>query len=171
MPGQEGVAGLRIGRLAPDDWPLARSLRLAALAADPEGFGGSYARDAALTGQQWRDDVERDLWMVARDQDGTPAGLAVLYPHDTFPDGAPQLGSMWVAPQWRGRGVARRLVTTITAEARRLGADALGLWVTAGNEQARGVYAKLGFHLTGAMKPAPRDPAVAMHRMLRRIDP
>jgi GNAT superfamily N-acetyltransferase len=95
----------------------------------------------------------------------------VFYPDDIFPDGAPQLGAMWVDPVYRRRGVARVLAAAVEEAAREVGAGAVGLWVTAGNDRARDMYAHLGYALTGATKPAPRDPAVAMHRMIKRITP
>ena len=79
----------------------------------------------------------------------------------SFPDGAPQLGSMWVDPGYRRRGVAGALAAAVEDAARRSGADAIGLWVTAGNDQVD-VYTRLGYALTGATNPAPRDPAVGV---------
>jgi ribosomal protein S18 acetylase RimI-like enzyme len=78
---------------------------------------------------------------------------------------------MWVDPACRGRGVAAALVAAVEDAAGEAGAAALGLWVTIGNDRARDVYARLGYVLTGATKPAPRDPAVAMHRMIKRFTP
>jgi GNAT superfamily N-acetyltransferase len=161
-----------VSRAAPDQWPAARAARLRALAAEPERFGVSLLSEEARTAGEWREQLARQSWFLARHRpDGALAGLAVFYPDDTFPDGAPQLGAMWADPVYRRRGVARLLAVAVEDAARDAGADAVGLWVTAGNDHARDVYAHLGYVLTGATKPAPRDPAVAMQRMIKRIPP
>jgi GNAT superfamily N-acetyltransferase len=164
------VSPFEVRRAAPDLWPEARAARLRALGAEPERFGVSLLSEEARTAEQWREQLARQSWFLARHRtDGAVAGLAVFYPDDTFPDGAPQLGAMWVDPAYRHRGAARVLAAAVEDAARDAGADAVGLWVTVGNDGARDVYARLGYALTGAAKPAPRDPAVVMHRMIKRI--
>jgi GNAT superfamily N-acetyltransferase len=166
------VAPFEVSRATPDLWPVARAARLRALAAEPDHFGVSLRSEETRTAGQWRQQLAQQSWFLARDRtDSAVAGLAVFYPDDTFPDGAPQLGAMWVDPGYRRRSVARALAEAVEDAARGAGAPALGLWVTAGNDQARDMYAHLGYALTGATKPAPRDPAVAMHRMIKRITP
>jgi GNAT superfamily N-acetyltransferase len=159
-----------VSRVTPDEWPVARAARLRALATEPERFGVSFGSEETRTADEWRQELTRQSWFLARHRPGSAvAGLAVFYPDDLFPDGAPQLGAMWVDPAFRHRGVAGALAAAVEDAARRSGADALGLWVTAGNDQARDVYTRLGYALTGATKPAPRDPAVQMRRMIKRI--
>jgi GNAT superfamily N-acetyltransferase len=163
------AARFEVSRAAPGEWPVARAARLRALVAEPERFGVS---EEARTADEWRQQLTQQSWFLARHRsDSAVAGLAVFYPDDLFPDGAPQLGSMWVDPAYRGRGVAGALAAAVEDAARRSGADALGLWVTAGNDLARDVYTRLGYARTGVTKPAPRDPAVEMHRMIKRITP
>ncbi len=168
----EAAAGVgpHVVRLTPDEWAEARRLRIAALVEDPTCFGGSLAAEAAMTEQQWREDMARNSWLVARAEDRSVA-VAVFFPHDTSPDGAPQLGSMWVIPEWRHRGVAAVLAAAIEREARGIGAAALGLWVTAGNDRARRFYLRLGYSPTGAWKLARREPTVPMERMVRPLRP
>lgn len=161
---------MKVRRLAQDEWPFARALRLAALDADADCFGGSRAAAADLDENGWRAELDGDQWLVAC-AGSVPVGLVVFYPRDTSPDGAPQLGAMWVDPAWRRRGVAAVLEAEVRAAARSAGAAEVGLWVTDGNDTAREVYERLGYRATGATKPAPRDPAVLMHRMLRGTGP
>ena len=166
------TASFEVSRAAPDEWPVARAARLRALVAEPERFGVSFLSEETRTADEWRQQLTQQSWFFARHRSDTAvAGLAVFYPDDLFPDGAPQLGSMWVDPAYRRRGVAGALAAAVEDAARRSGADAIGLWVTAGNDQVRDVYTRLGYALTGATKPAPRDPAVEMHRMIKRITP
>jgi len=175
MPSRDHRPGPVVRRLEPDDWDLARALRLAALTADPRCFGEAYDAAAARDEGAWRAQLEDTAaWFAAycdSSAGASPVGLAVFYPTDTYPDGAPQLGAMWVEQAWRRRGVAAALAAAVHDAARATGATAVGLWVTAGNDAARSAYRRLGYRETGATKPAPRDPAVPMHRMLRDVGP
>jgi GNAT superfamily N-acetyltransferase len=109
-----------IERLTVQDWQEARSLRLQALATDPLRFGGSLDTDAALPDRRWMSALSEEAWFVAR-SGKVSVGLAVFYPNDTFPDGAPQLGAMWVTERYRGHGVASSLVSAVEREAARTG--------------------------------------------------
>ncbi len=162
------MPGISIERAGPADWTLVRQLRLDALAAEPQWFGGAREHEAMMTEVQWRATLATDVWFIARTQHQA-VGLVAFYPADTFPEGAPQLGAMWVHRSWRRRGVAGMLTAAVEATARRSGWDALGLWVTAANQRAVKVYQRLGYEASGDCKPAPRDPDVPMLRFVRRL--
>jgi GNAT superfamily N-acetyltransferase len=117
-------ARFEVSRAAPDEWPAARAARLRALVAEPERFGVSSGSEETRTAGEWRQQLTGQSWFLARHRpDSAVAGLAVFYPDDLFPDGAPQLGSMWVDPAYRRRGVAGALAAAVEDAARRSGAD------------------------------------------------
>ncbi len=60
-----------------------------------------------------------------------------------------------IAPSVDGHGVGQRLMAELDAEARRRGAAMMSLNVFSANEQARALYARLGFHeeLIRAVRP------------------
>ena len=60
---------------------------------------------------------------------------------DTRPEITPWLASLFVVPEWRGRGVASLLIRRVVAEARRLKLPTLFLWTSA----AEALYLKLGW--------------------------
>ncbi|MFV0297935.1 MAG: ribosomal protein S18-alanine N-acetyltransferase [Hyphomicrobiaceae bacterium] len=77
-----------------------------------------------------------------------------------------------VAPEWRRKGVARRLVDGIVRAAQRSGANTLFLEVADGNAAARGLYEALGFQEVGRRKGyyqpqnGPAEDAIVMRKAL-----
>lgn len=67
------------------------------------------------------------------------------------------IANIAVAPQYRRRGLARRLVTHVIAKAAQGGARHATLEVRAGNEAAQQLYKALGFELDGRRKGYYRD--------------
>ncbi|MEU7825725.1 GNAT family N-acetyltransferase [Catellatospora sp. NPDC049133] len=138
--------------LAPDDWPIWRELRLAALAEAPYAFGsrltdwqGDGDRD-----ERWRGRLEiTGSYNLVALLDGRLAGMASGVP--TEDRGVVELISMWVHPDARGHGVGDRLLAAVEQWARQVRADVLKLAVVEGNAAAAGLYRRNGFELTAQL--------------------
>ena len=65
-----------------------------------------------------------------------------------------QLISMWVAPEARGRGVARDLIRAVATWTLGRGSARVVLFVQEANTPARQLYERAGFSLTGDRAPA-----------------
>jgi predicted N-acetyltransferase YhbS len=90
-----------------------------------------------------------------------PVGSASLLEFDldgweTF---TPWVASVYVVPQWRGRGVGRHLVARVVEEAKDLGNSVIYLW-TAGQQE---YYEKLGWSVVTPAECRGR-PVVIMRR-------
>jgi ribosomal protein S18 acetylase RimI-like enzyme len=146
-----------VRQLASDEWRLYRTLRLAALEESPDAFGSTVAHESARTDAEWASRLARgaeslrELPLVA-EVDNEPSGLAWVRLDDED-DKAAHVYQMWVAPARRGQGVGRALLDAAIAWARRVGAQALVLDVTTGNEKATHLYEAAGFLATGSEKP------------------
>ncbi len=135
--------------LSPDDWPLWREVRLAALAEAPEAFGATYEywSGEGDTEARWRSRL-RDVPCNVVSMDGErPTGQASGTALDA--EGRVELISMWVAPPARGTGVGDALVAAVVAWARGVGASAVRLGVREGNKAAIGLYVRAGFVALG----------------------
>lgn len=136
--------------LTPDDWPVWRELRLAALADAPDAF---CARLADWQGEHDREERWRGRLSipgahdVVASLDGTPAGMASGVPSNEH--GAVELISMWVAPGARGHGVGDALIGEVERLARSTGATVLWLLVMEHNATATALYRRNGFEPTG----------------------
>jgi ribosomal protein S18 acetylase RimI-like enzyme len=79
--------------------------------------------------------------------EGVPAAVAVAFEgYSTF-EAKPLLNlhDFVVAPRFRGRGIALRLLERLEAEARSRGCCKITLEVLENNTRARGIYARFGF--------------------------
>lgn len=123
-----------------DDVGTYRTLRLLALKDSPASFGASLAEETAFDESQWLTRIVEDdvllLWI-----DGAPVGLCKV----SVTDGICWLKSVWVKPDYRGKGAANLLIGTSLAMMRLLGKKEMLLWVGRHNSTAIGLYARHGF--------------------------
>lgn len=147
------------------DWQATRAIRLRALRDAPTAFGSTFAREQDLDEQAWRARAARPAGVLAFAGD-EPVGIAGCYHGEELPPGTWEIVSMFVAPAFRGRGLAVRLVDATIAAARELGAARFALWVTETNVSAVRCYTRYGFRLTGERAPLPSNPTLTEIRMV-----
>lgn len=140
----------RVFALDPDDWPIWRELRLRALEDAPEAFGSTLAdvleRD---TERHWRAGVSAPMVPFVAEHDGVPAAMGRLMVPESH-DAPVELISVWVAPEHRGRGVGRALITAAAEHhALQHPRARLLLAVVETNVPARALYSRCGFTVIG----------------------
>lgn len=129
------------------DAALFRALRLQALRAEPTSFGASYEDHCDRTEADFRAWIENSApgaVFGAFDVDALVgvAGLKQQEGRKNCHKG--YLWGVYVAPPYRGRGVARALVGAVIALAREI-VVVLQCSVQTGNSQAQRLYESLGF--------------------------
>jgi len=143
---------VRVRRIAPDDGPLLRELRLRSLSDAPEAFGQTADEARARTGDDWVAQAsaasrgERRAWFIA-EIDDFEVGLVLARrrPPDTA-----LVFSMWVDADHRRAGIGRALLDKVSDWARGWGAAAIVLWVLGANDVAIRFYDRLGFEMIDA---------------------
>lgn len=146
-----------IRRVRPDEWRRWRDVRLRMLRDDAAFFSTRYedaVRDSDATWQRWALDAatgESKVLLCAEDEDGS--WLGVVGGFVRIDPAQAQLISMWVAPEARGRGVARALIRELAAWAGSRGCTVVFLFVQEANTPARALYGRLGFTATGDRAP------------------
>jgi GNAT superfamily N-acetyltransferase len=161
-----------IRRITLRDVDVFRETRLRALADSPSSFGSTYAAEVNRSEQEWIDRVtsaaEGDERVTFLAFDKT-ACIGIAGGSDDEYGADRQLTSMWVAPSYRGSGVAAELVEAVLGWAADCGARTIALWVTKGNVRAQRFYERMGFTLTGDTQPLPSDPCKDELRMVRKL--
>jgi RimJ/RimL family protein N-acetyltransferase len=140
---------MEIRPLEPADAAAYRSIRLQGLAERPSAYVTAYEEDAALTEEQLR---ERLTPSNAAQTFGAFAGETLVGIGTLVRSERVRLNfralivGMYVVPEYRGTGLARRLVAACIERARTLaGVEEVCLSVTIGNEAARRCYVACGF--------------------------
>jgi ribosomal protein S18 acetylase RimI-like enzyme len=134
-----------IRRVETGDWERLRDVRLRALAADPEAFLETVDTARAFPAEQWRERAtpsgDQVTFVAERGDafDGMVVGFVRGDPATVY------LVGMWVAPEFRGSGVAQALVERVLGWAREHGRRRVLLSVEAGNDRAARLYEKCGF--------------------------
>ena len=160
-----------IRTLGPEDWQAYRAIRLRALLEAPDAFCSTLAREEALAPDTWAARVAQsvvsgiDCPLVA-DAGGEFVALAWAK-LDADDAGIVNLFQMWVAPEWRGRGVAEALLRHAIDWAEARGARAVQLGVNCANGAAVSLYARAGFVTVGAPFPM-REGAELLQQTMRR---
>ncbi len=147
------TARIEVRRLAADDATLFRDIRLEALQLAPDAFASTLEAETARP-SSWFAERLGGSHVLGAFRDETLVGIAsliILQSAKMAHKG--HLVGMYVRPEARRSGVGRRLVEAIIEKARGH-VEVIQLTVVAGNEEARRLYAGLGFEEYGFEKKA-----------------
>jgi ribosomal protein S18 acetylase RimI-like enzyme len=159
----QSASDFHIRQLTEADAEIYYPVRLRALRDEPDAFGASYeealARPLSATAERLRAQVAsgESFTLGAFDGDGEGDPLVGMV---TFTRESPakfrhrgDITAMYVAPEARGRGIGRALLTEALARVRAiLGVEQVHLAVVSGNAPARALYASLGFTKFGVAR-------------------
>jgi ribosomal protein S18 acetylase RimI-like enzyme len=124
-----------IREVTPESWRELRDLYLKLLKSDPEAFADTYEEIASLGKEDWKKDLGRSgATFVATDADKF-VGMGRINFYDELP-GVPVLHKLGVFPEYRGKGIAQKLIEAREGWARSQGAEKVRLYVMAVNKAA-----------------------------------
>jgi ribosomal protein S18 acetylase RimI-like enzyme len=139
--------------LEPDRWWDFRCLRLDALRMDPDAFGARLEDEEVRPASYWkarlRDaQLRQNAWLSFAEQNGKLVGMVGAFVIEQSED--VMLIAMWVRPDVRGRGVARRLVQSQIDSVRSSRPDLSGMQLRVHTTQpvAIRLYESIGFRFT-----------------------
>ena len=154
--------------LTENDWARYRDIRLAALAHDESAFGGDYDSESQYSESQWRQKAQQYLGLLAA-IDGKDCGFMSIENLKGDFGATCWVGSCWVDPKYRERGVLRSLFTFADSHSgeRNWGVQGLGVWED--NSGAISAYEKIGFEKMGERQESTRKPGLYFQRMIRSV--
>lgn len=156
----------RVERLGPADWNEFRDIRLRALADAPSAFSVLLVDVQDAPEEHWRSRLSTGSPVLVVRSGGRPVAMGGGFvPEETGPM---SVWGMWTAPEARGEGHARAILTTLLDHAQERGITTVELHVTEGNETARRFYEDLGFETTGEWEPLRTGSALRVE-LLRRV--
>jgi ribosomal protein S18 acetylase RimI-like enzyme len=139
------------------EWAQYREVRLRSLAESPNAFGSTLAAEQERSEEAWAARLSsaavsgQDCPLIA-EQDCMVIGL-VWAKVDSSDDSAVNVFQMWVAPEYRGRGIGSMLLHEAVAWARHHNARSVQLGVACGDTSAVRLYVRAGFKVIGAPEP------------------
>ncbi|MDX2159323.1 MAG: GNAT family N-acetyltransferase [Hyphomicrobiaceae bacterium] len=139
-------SAFEIRRFEAGEAALLKKIRLAALQDTPAAFGATFDQERIEPDAFWEGWIAGTATFAAFTAGSTDAGGLVVFSRNRHGNLAHRgnLGAMYVAPHWRGTGVAAKLVATALAHASGL-VRQVHLSVTAGNVRAERFYRRMGF--------------------------
>lgn len=154
-----------VAQLSEEDWRSYRELRLEMLLDAPDAFWTQHSEVVDCSEEQWRRMAVRIPCLQARDPDGRPLGTLSVAPR-VSPAGeeepTQQPGDVWVLAVYvraeaRGSGVGDELLRAAERVAvEQFDGRRLVLHVSELNEPALTLYARHGYHPSGATIDHPR---------------
>lgn len=144
----------------PQDVPGIVAVHVAAWDATKEGLDLPSRRSPEERALQWRTfiaDGVGEVW-VSEDADGVWGFMALGLSRDEDRAGQTEIYSLYVDPRQWGRGIGSLLMGQAPL------AQTVSLWVSEGNDRARGFYAHHGFVPDGAQEAGHHVPVMRVVR-------
>lgn len=143
---------MQLRSLGAPDAPAYRALRLRGLREHPLAFTSSFEEEslrplADSAKRLTSEDTSRIYGAWNADELIGIGGLSLETRLKNRHKGT--LVGLYVAPEYAGRGLGRKLVEHLLGQAREAGLSTVVLTVTQGNAQARGLYQRCGFQSFG----------------------
>jgi GNAT superfamily N-acetyltransferase len=155
-----------------DEWRLWRSLRMRAVEESPEAFRSTLAMESAEADEWWVDLIKQaavhpQALLLVAEVEADP--VAMLFGRLDDETQLLDIGSVWVDPEMRRRGIGKRLVDAALTWALGRSAVRAELWVTPGNEAALRLFEQFEFTPTGDSEPLRNGSALQVIKMTAQI--
>lgn len=145
---------INVRLLDENEWSVYRDVRLRALSESPDAFVATAKKEEDYTEKFWRERMTRSRRLLA-ERNGDVLGVTSLKVFESDEERIGELFGLWVAPDFRGSGVARRLLEAAAGQARQDNLNHLIYWVGTDNGRAVAFASSFGFRPTDSRRPMP----------------
>lgn len=143
---------INVRLLDENEWSVYRDVRLRALSESPDAFAATATKEEDYSEELWRERMNRSRRLLA-ERDGDVLGVTSLKVLEIDEEPIGELFGLWVAPDARGTGVARRLLEAAAGQARQDSLHHLIYWVGTDNGRAVAFASSFGFRPTDSRRP------------------
>ena len=148
---------MKIRILNKSDALMYQEVRLNALKHNPEAFSSTYEREVEFsleTVEKRIEPVKNKFVLGAFDHNGSLVGIITFMRENGLKTSHKgNVFGMYVAPEIRGRGLGRLLMTELIRKVKNCeGLEQINLTVVSGNNSAKQLYKSLGFEVYGVEK-------------------
>jgi ribosomal protein S18 acetylase RimI-like enzyme len=134
------------------DWMSVRNLFLTLLKNDPDAFADEYDIVSKLTDQIWSEKLSKDTKKTfIATEGGVAVGMGEVH-FQEGEDGVVILGKLGVMPEYRGRGVAKELISNQEEWAKNFGSTKSRLYVMGDKPKTIEFYSKNGYEQVEFLK-------------------
>ncbi|MBR7791388.1 GNAT family N-acetyltransferase [Undibacterium sp. FT147W] len=162
--------------LTAQEWQQYRQIRLRSLADYPNAFGSTFAAEKDRSDEAWATRLllatssGKDYPLIAKisgvNSGDNNAFAGLLWAKEDATDtSVVNIFQMWVAPEYRGQGVATKLLREAIFWARSRCAKLVQLGVTCGDSAAIRLYLREGFRAIGSPEPLRPDSTLLAQTM------
>ena len=142
---------IEIRRLPPERWEDYKKIRLQALKTDSQAFGSSYEEEVLLSEVDWIRRIENAIFALEKNE--IVGTIVIFYERGLKTRHIASIYGFYVAPEYRGKGIAKKLLAAALEEIRKRGGILKAkLAVNSEQKVAIKVYEDAGFVLAGRMK-------------------
>ncbi|WP_455675595.1 N-acetyltransferase family protein [Pradoshia sp.] len=150
---------MEIRLLNKTDAPLYRALRLSSLKTNPDAFGSTYEKEVNYSIETFKERLEPtvDKFVLGAFNDkGSLVGIVTFMRESGLKTNHKgNVFGMYVAPECRGHGVGKLLLTELIRRAKNVdGLEQINLAVVSDNISAMRLYKSVGFQVYGVEKRA-----------------
>ena len=158
--------------LTAHEWQQYRQIRLRSLVDSPNAFGSTIAAEKDRSDEAWTTRLllatssGKDYPLIAEISGVNNEFAGLLWAkEDTTDTSVVNIFQMWVAPEYRGQGVATKLLREAILWARSRCAKLVQLGVTCGDSAAMRLYLREGFRAIGSPEPLRPDSTLLAQTM------
>jgi GNAT superfamily N-acetyltransferase len=158
--------------LTAHEWQQYRQIRLRSLADAPDAFGSTLAAEKDRPDDVWATRLllatssGKDRPLIAEISGIKNAFAGLLWAKEDATDtSVVNIFQVWVAPEYRGQGMAAALLRAAILWARSRRAKLVQLGVTCGDSAAMRLYLREGFQAVGVPEPLRPDSALLEQTM------
>lgn len=139
---------LRVHKVDITEWNKLRDIRTHAITDSPQAFGDTLEETLARTEDQWKGWIRNNIYVI--EDDNRFVASATWWKN--HPDYGDYIVGVWTDPEYRGKGLNRKLFEQIFTDAKNAGVQKISLHVNINQLAAVNSYKSLGFEIADTVK-------------------